>query len=312
MTTAGTGMRRVFLALGSNLGDRVRNIDAAFHALVAAVPGRLKGTSALYESPSRYPERDHRPHEMGPFLNAVVEFESPVEPHALLRITQAIEQQLGRVVMPPVTSAESTAAAAYEVEGGSGGTGSPGDIASPGRLRHGGKCYDPRTIDIDLLMVGDLVVPPPGGREEGPVGGPGRAPDLIVPHPLMCEREFVMQPLTDLAPELLHPTRNVRVRDLRADLLRGNTSKPSVSRVYPVGQRLFREGRSYIMGILNTTPDSFSDGGLHLEVDSALRAAERLVAEGADVIDVGWVRPHLVVSSSPTSVIHPYSSSSKN
>lgn len=42
-----------------------------------------------------------------------------------------------------------------------------------------------------------------------------------------------------------------------------------------------------IMGILNVTPDSFWDGGRHAGVDGALRQAERLVAEGADLVDVG-------------------------
>lgn len=43
----------------------------------------------------------------------------------------------------------------------------------------------------------------------------------------------------------------------------------------------------YIMGILNVTPDSFSDGGRYNEMDRALRHVERMVAEGADIIDIG-------------------------
>ncbi|MCR4791161.1 MAG: dihydropteroate synthase [Lachnospiraceae bacterium] len=45
--------------------------------------------------------------------------------------------------------------------------------------------------------------------------------------------------------------------------------------------------KTYIMGILNVTPDSFSDGGNFLSVDSALRQAEKMVSEGVDIIDVG-------------------------
>lgn len=41
------------------------------------------------------------------------------------------------------------------------------------------------------------------------------------------------------------------------------------------------------MGILNVTPDSFSDGGCHVGVEAALRHARRMVAEGVDIIDVG-------------------------
>lgn len=46
-------------------------------------------------------------------------------------------------------------------------------------------------------------------------------------------------------------------------------------------------GRTYIMGILNVTPDSFSDGGRFLTVDQALRHAEAMLAEGADILDIG-------------------------
>src|SRR5690606_38997961 len=46
-------------------------------------------------------------------------------------------------------------------------------------------------------------------------------------------------------------------------------------------------GRSLIMGILNVTPDSFSDGGDHAEAEAAARHAEQLRADGADIIDIG-------------------------
>src|ERR1041384_8110632 len=52
-------------------------------------------------------------------------------------------------------------------------------------------------------------------------------------------------------------------------------------RVMPIGER------TLIMGILNVTPDSFSDGGQFVTVDSALAHAEQMIAEGADIIDVG-------------------------
>lgn len=52
-------------------------------------------------------------------------------------------------------------------------------------------------------------------------------------------------------------------------------------------QRLSAARSPLVMGILNTTPDSFSDGGRHNSFDSALRHAERMLAEGAHIIDVG-------------------------
>lgn len=55
-----------------------------------------------------------------------------------------------------------------------------------------------------------------------------------------------------------------------------------------LGSRSLELGkRTLIMGILNVTPDSFSDGGLFLDHDRALEHAERLLAEGADIIDIG-------------------------
>ena len=54
--------------------------------------------------------------------------------------------------------------------------------------------FGPRTLDADVLLVGDLVVD---------------EPDLVVPHPRMWERRFVLQPLSDLAPELVSPERQI-------------------------------------------------------------------------------------------------------
>ena len=55
----------------------------------------------------------------------------------------------------------------------------------------------------------------------------------------------------------------------------------STGRTLPIGER------TLVMGVLNVTPDSFSDGGEFLSLDSALAHAERMIAEGADIIDVG-------------------------
>lgn len=53
------------------------------------------------------------------------------------------------------------------------------------------------------------------------------------------------------------------------------------------GREFVRHGRTYVMGILNVTPDSFSDGGKWTDCDVALRHVEQMIAEGADIIDVG-------------------------
>jgi dihydropteroate synthase len=65
----------------------------------------------------------------------------------------------------------------------------------------------------------------------------------------------------------------------------GMPVKPAVLRagrfVFPLGRR------TYIMGILNVTPDSFSDGGQFFTVDHALRRAEEMLKDGADILDIG-------------------------
>ena len=54
-----------------------------------------------------------------------------------------------------------------------------------------------------------------------------------------------------------------------------------------IADKNFKTGKTYIMGILNITPGSFSDGGTHNSLDSALFCAEKMIADGADIIDVG-------------------------
>ena len=67
-----------------------------------------------------------------------------------------------------------------------------------------------------------------------------------------------------------------------------------------IGNRRFEIGRhTYIMGILNLTPDSFSDGGSYKDTDAALFRVETMLKEGADIIDVGGesTRPgHIQIS----------------
>ena len=56
---------------------------------------------------------------------------------------------------------------------------------------------------------------------------------------------------------------------------------------YKIGNRLFDFSNAYVMGILNVTPDSFSDGGLYLKLDDAVSHALKMIDEGADIIDIG-------------------------
>ena len=64
-------------------------------------------------------------------------------------------------------------------------------------------------------------------------------------------------------------------------------SEKSFSTRLSCGSRVLDLSRPHVMGILNVTPDSFSDGGQHVGVDAALRHAERMIAAGATLVDVG-------------------------
>ena len=64
----------------------------------------------------------------------------------------------------------------------------------------------PRSIDIDILLFGNAVV---------------NTPDLTIPHPEMIRRRFVLEPLAEIAPELLHPVSQKTVALLLAELAAG-------------------------------------------------------------------------------------------
>lgn len=105
--------------------------------------------------------------EQGAFLNCVVELDTDRSPRELLALCQRLEQDAERV-----------------------------------RIERWG----PRTLDADVLLVGDLTVD---------------EPDLEVPHPRMWQRRFVLAPLADLAPDLVSPEQvaaaegDVRPTDVR-------------------------------------------------------------------------------------------------
>ena len=139
MTGVSGGMRRVFLGLGSNVGDRRRNLLDAVESLAGRV-----GVSQVYET-----EPVGGPSGQDPYLNCVVELSTRLSPRELLGVCHRLESAAGRVR---------------------------------------NERWGPRTLDVDVLLVGDLVVD---------------EPDLTIPHPRMWDRRFVLAPLAELAPELV-------------------------------------------------------------------------------------------------------------
>jgi len=128
----------VYLAIGSNQGDRLANLQAGLAALAPAV--QLTNYSSVYETAAAYVE------DQPPFLNAVVAGTTELAPHALLALLKQIEHDCGR---------------------------------RPG-LRYG-----PRPLDLDILLYGELEL---------------QTNDLIIPHLRMFERDFVLRPLAEIAP----------------------------------------------------------------------------------------------------------------
>jgi dihydropteroate synthase len=59
------------------------------------------------------------------------------------------------------------------------------------------------------------------------------------------------------------------------------------NKIYKIGDKEFNFNRSYVMGILNVTPDSFSDGGEHYDKENAVKYGLQLLDEGADIVDIG-------------------------
>jgi 2-amino-4-hydroxy-6-hydroxymethyldihydropteridine diphosphokinase len=160
-------MPRVFLSIGSNLGDRLACLRDAVARRRALHDVDFVDASPLY----RTEPWEQRPGTVADpeawFFNCVVVIETSLAPAALLTTLQGIERALGR----------------------QSGPGTPED-----------RRYEPRPLDIDILLYGDRVI--------------AASEQLQVPHLLMHERGFVLRPLADLAPELEHPVLYQTVREL--------------------------------------------------------------------------------------------------
>lgn len=131
-------MTTCYIGIGSNLGDRHQYINRAIDELKRTIGIKFRRASSIYETDpvSEIPQ--------GKFLNGVIEIETDLSPHVLMRELNRIEDLLGR---------------------------------------KRGVRNAPRTIDLDILQYGEERI-----IEEG----------LVIPHPMMREREFVMKGLREL------------------------------------------------------------------------------------------------------------------
>jgi dihydropteroate synthase/2-amino-4-hydroxy-6-hydroxymethyldihydropteridine diphosphokinase len=135
----------------------------------------------------------------------------------------------------------------------------------------------PRTLDLDILAYSNHIVTDKDS--------------LVIPHPRMHQRAFVLKPLNDIDPNLRLATMpNSTVQELLSKLNREDVK--SIRRVIPIlntpGEiALLNLEQTSIAGIVNMTPDSFSDGGRYDGTDRALAHIESLLKDGADIIDIG-------------------------
>jgi 2-amino-4-hydroxy-6-hydroxymethyldihydropteridine diphosphokinase len=144
--------RTAYISIGSNLGDRKRNLEYAVDSL--AEKTAVKKVSSCFETePVGYSLQPW-------FLNLAVETEVAFGPWELLKLCNSIEEAGGRIRTFPNA---------------------------------------PRTLDLDILLFEDLVL-----TEEG----------LVLPHPRLAQRRFVLKPLAEIAPDRLHPVLKRSIRSL--------------------------------------------------------------------------------------------------
>ena len=136
-------MVEVFIALGSNVGDRRHNLENAIGSIGDFVD--VTDISGIYETAPKYVEEQPR------FLNMVIGGVTSFGALALLEKLKELEVFLGRI---------------------------PAER------------YGPRLIDLDIIFYGNECI---------------NLPDLIVPHPALAEREFVLRPLADITSTKCHP-----------------------------------------------------------------------------------------------------------
>ncbi len=192
-------MAHALVALGSNLGDRAKQLNAALIELVRLPSSHLIRRSGWFETPPI-----GGPEEQGAFLNGAALLWTALAPRQLLAELRRIEEQLGRVR---------------------------------------GERWGARVIDLDLLLFDQQVIECP---EFSPGLRPGVEPrttpqrsatlppgeargcktseligDLIVPHPRMAFRRFVLEPAAAVAPWMIHPTSGWTIQALCEQLVHG-------------------------------------------------------------------------------------------
>jgi len=132
------------IGIGSNLGDRRGNCEAAIRFMEEAGVSITRRSSMIETEPWGVKEQP-------PFINMAVRAETSLQPRDLLDLLKEIEERMGRT---------------------------PSTV------------WGPRLIDLDILFYDDIIF---------------SSADLAIPHPLLHKRPFVLRPLAEISPDLVHP-----------------------------------------------------------------------------------------------------------
>lgn len=132
--------------------------------------------------------------------------------------------------------------------------------------------WGPRILDIDILAWDDLII---------------KSDVLTVPHENLQERPFALWPLADVAPFWTFPLPGPNQGKTAAEIAEKWGSRFTGDAPLRTRQIYQRIDTPQIVGILNVTPDSFSDGGKFLQIEKAMAHALDLVKSGAEFIDLG-------------------------
>lgn len=147
---------KVYIALGSNLGDREDNLQKALDEISGFAEIKQKST-IIETEPEGYKEQNF-------FLNMVIAVQTNLTAFELLEKLQETEQKMGRIR----------------------------------KIKNG-----PRTIDLDILFFNDETI---------------KTPDLEIPHPRLHKRVFVLNPMNEVAPEIIHPILKKSIKTLKNEL----------------------------------------------------------------------------------------------
>jgi len=163
---------RYYLSLGSNLGDKRKNLGQGL-GLLAQGGVRIIRASSVY----RTQPVDHQDQPW--FYNQVIEVSTPFNPYGLLGLIKKIERTLGR---------------------------------EPSQRR------GPRPLDIDILLAQGRII---------------QTQRLVIPHPRMHQRNFVLAPLKEISPETIHPLYKKKI----VELWKKTSDRSAVRKLRPLNSR---------------------------------------------------------------------------